>query len=188
MEKTSKAQTNLSGYNNSWYQPGGLVKRSMWFVISRLFVNTYLPVPISVKTLVLKLFGARIGINVVIKPKVNIKYPWFLTVSDHTWIGENVWIDNLTMVTLGSHVSLSQGCLLLTGNHDYTSSTFDLIVKPITIENGAWIGAKATVCPGVTVKSHAILTVNSVATKDLEPYGIYQGNPAQLIKERTIQL
>ncbi|WP_138475911.1 WcaF family extracellular polysaccharide biosynthesis acetyltransferase [Dyadobacter bucti] len=186
MEKTSKTQTNLSGYNNSWYQPGSFVKRSLWFVISRLFVNTYLPVPMSVKRTVLKLFGARIGKNVVIKPKVNIKYPWFLVINDATWIGENVWIDNLTMVTLGANVSLSQGSLLLTGNHDYTSSTFDLIVKPITIENGAWIGAKATVCPGVTVKSHAVLTVNSVATKDMEAYGIYQGNPAKLIKERNI--
>lgn len=76
--------------------------------------------------------------------------------------------------------------MLLTGNHNFTKSSFDLITQPIRIESGAWIGAKATVCPGVTVHSHAVLTVNSVATKDLEAYGIYQGNPGILVKIRHI--
>ncbi|MEO6287765.1 MAG: WcaF family extracellular polysaccharide biosynthesis acetyltransferase [Dyadobacter sp.] len=186
MEKTSKAQTNLSGYDNSWYQPGGFVKQLFWYLTCRMFINTYLPYPSFLKVWLLKIFGAKVGLNVVIKPKVNIKYPWFLDIQDHVWIGENVWIDNLTLVTIESDVCLSQGCLLLTGNHNYTKSTFDLIVKGITIEKGAWIGAKATVCPGVQVGSHAVLTVNSVATTNLEAYGIYQGNPAKYIKTRNI--
>ncbi len=186
MEKTSKAQTNLSGYNNDWYKPGNVLKRVLWYLAGRVFVDTYLPIPISVKILILRIFGAKIGDKVVIKPKVNIKYPWFLIVGQNTWIGEKVWIDNLGIVTLGANVCLSQECYLLTGNHDYTKSKFDLIVKPITIENGAWIGAKAVVCPGVTVGSHAVLAVSSVATKDLDPYSIYQGNPAVYIKSREI--
>ena len=186
MEKTLKAQTDLSKYDNSWYNPGNYFKQLLWYIVSRFFINTYIPYPMIVKRQILKLFGARIGKNVVIKPKVNIKYPWFLTIEENTWIGENVWIDNLTMVKIGSNVCLSQGCLLLTGNHDFTRATFDLIVKPITIENGGWIGAKATVCPGVIVGSHAVLSVNSVATKDLEPYCIYHGNPAILIKRRNL--
>ena len=186
MEKTSPIQTDLSGYNNDWYKPGGAAKRILWYLISRIFINSYLPYPMFVKKFVLGLFGAKIGKNVVIKPKVNIKYPWFLSVGDNTWIGEKVWIDNLTMVNLGANVCLSQGCLLLTGNHDFTKSTFDLIAKPITIQNGGWIGAGATVCPGVTVRSHAVLTVNSVANKDLEDYAIYQGNPAIFIKKRHL--
>jgi putative colanic acid biosynthesis acetyltransferase WcaF len=56
----------------------------------------------------------------------------------------------------------------------------------ITLENGSWIGAKSTVCPGITVGSHAVLTVGSIATKTLEPYGIYSGNPAVKVKERVI--
>ncbi|MCE7065995.1 WcaF family extracellular polysaccharide biosynthesis acetyltransferase [Dyadobacter sp. CY326] len=186
MEKTLKTQTDLSRYDNSWYQPGSFIKQLLWYVTNRLFINTYLPYPMAVKRFFLTLFGAEIGKGTVIKPKVNIKYPWFLAVGEHTWIGENVWIDNLTMLTIGSNVCLSQGCLLLTGNHDFTTSTFDLIVKPITIENGAWIGAKATVCPGVTVRSHAVLTVDSVATSDLEAFGIYQGNPARFAKTRIL--
>ena len=186
MEKTSKTQTNLSGYNNSWYQPGSFLKQLSWYIICRLFLNTYLPYPSSFKVWLLRLFGAKIGNGVVIKPKVNVKYPWFLEIGDHSWIGENVCIDNLIMVTIGSNVCLSQGAMLLTGNHDYTKKHFDLIVKPITLEQGAWIGARATVCPGVTVGSHAVLTVNSVATTRLEADGIYQGNPAKYVKTRII--
>jgi len=188
MEKTLQIQTNLSEYNNSWYKPGGRLKQLLWYIMSRIFVNTYLPFPMSVKRLILGMFGAKIGPNVVIKPKVNIKYPWFLTVESNTWIGEKVWIDNLTMVNIGANVCLSQGCMLLTGNHNYTKRAFDLIVKPIHIGDGAWIGAQSTVCPGVTVGSHAVLTVSSVATKEMNPYSIYQGNPAVFVKRREITL
>ncbi|MCF2444228.1 WcaF family extracellular polysaccharide biosynthesis acetyltransferase [Dyadobacter sp. CY345] len=186
MEKTSRAQTSLSSYDNSWYRPGSKTKQLAWFIVGRIIVNTYLPIPVSIKIFALRIFGAKIGKNVTIKPKVNIKYPWFLTIEDDIWIGENVWIDNLTDVTLCKNCCLSQGAMLLTGNHNFTKSSFDLITLPITIESGAWIGAKATVCPGVTVRSHAVLTVNSVAVKDLDAYGIYQGNPCTFIKTRHI--
>jgi len=186
MEKTSRAQTSLSSYNNSWYKPGNVFKQLAWYVVGRITINTYLPIPMFVKILVLKMFGAKIGSNVTIKPRVNIKYPWFLIIESNIWIGENVWIDNLTTVTLCSNCCLSQGAMLLTGNHNFSKSTFDLILQPIKIEAGAWIGAQATVCPGVTVHSHAVLTVNSVATKNLDPYGIYQGNPCIFIKTRNI--
>lgn len=74
----------------------------------------------------------------------------------------------------------------MTGNHDYTSRNFDLITKPIVLEDGVWIGAKSTVLPGVTAFSHAVLTANSTASKNLEAYTIYQGFPATKIKSRNI--
>ena len=106
---------------------------------------------------------------------------------DHIWIGEHVWIDNLGKVTIGNHVCLSQGAFLLTGNHDFTKKTFDLIVKPITLEEGVWIGANAVVCPGVVCSSHSLLTVGSIATSNLNGYGIYSGNPAVKIKDRFFE-
>jgi putative colanic acid biosynthesis acetyltransferase WcaF len=124
----------------------------------------------------------------LIKPSVNIKYPWFLSIGDYCWIGENVWIDNLTHVSIGNNVCISQGAMLLTGNHDFTKTTFDLIVKPIVIEDGVWIGAKSVVCPGVYCESHAVLSVQSVATKRLNAYAIFRGNPAQSVKSREINL
>jgi putative colanic acid biosynthesis acetyltransferase WcaF len=132
------------------------------------------------------LFGAQIGNGVVLKPGILIKYPWFLNVGNHVWIGERVWIDNLTLVTIGDHVCISQGAYLLTGNHNYTSTSFDLIIKPFELKQGVWIGAKAIVCPGVVCEDHAVLTAGSVATKDLRAFMIHSGNPALPVKERVI--
>jgi putative colanic acid biosynthesis acetyltransferase WcaF len=187
MKKTSAPQTDLSKYDNSWYQPGSQLKRLAWHVVGRVFLNTYIPFPVFIKVFILRLFGSKIAANVMIKPKVNIKYPWYLAIGENTWIGEKVWIDNLTNVTIGANCCLSQEAFLLTGNHDYKSPLFSLILAPITLESGVWIGSKAVVCPGVTCHSHSVLTVNSVATKDLIPYGIYGGNPAILIRNRVMQ-
>jgi len=92
-------------------------------------------------------------------------------------------IDNLDQVSIADNVCLSQGTMLLRGNHNYKSQSFDLMVSPIVLEEGVWIGVKAIVCPGVHRHSHSVLSVgSSVATADLEPYTIYQGNPAQAVK------
>ena len=94
----------------------------------------------------LKIFGAKIGSGVILKPGINIKYPWHLKIGDNCWIGENVWIDNLSQVTIKSDVCLSQGAMLLCGNHNYKRATFDLVLEPIIIESGAWLGAKTIIC------------------------------------------
>ena len=184
----TKVQVQLIKYDNSWYHPASLLKIYLWVITNALFFNHNLAVFNGFKCFLLKLFGAKIGKAVLIKPSVNIKYPWFLSMGDNCWIGENVWIDNLTQVSIGSNVCISQGAMLLTGNHDFTKSTFDLIVKPIVIEDGVWIGAKALVCPGVHCETHSILAAQSTITKRMEAYKIYQGNPAQAVKKREIEI
>jgi putative colanic acid biosynthesis acetyltransferase WcaF len=181
-------KVDLSKYNNDWYQPGGnVLKRTLWYYTNRIFLQSYwLPIS-SLKVLLLRMYGAKIGKACNIKPGVNIKYPWKLTIGDYCWIGEGVWIDNLAEVKLGDHVCLSQGAFLLCGNHDYTKSSFDLMVKPILIEGGAWIGAKAIIGPGVKVGSEAVLVAGSMASQDLEASFIYRGNPAQKVKERILE-
>lgn len=180
-------KVNLKSFNNAWFNHGAsFFKRGLWYLVNAIFINSYI-LPLSgLKKFLLTLFGAKIGRGVVIKPKVNIKFPWKLAIGNHVWIGEEVWIDNLSEVTIGDNSCLSQGAMLLTGNHDFTKSTFDLTAKPITLEEGSWVGARAVVCPGVTFGSHAILTVGSIATKNLDSFAIYQGNPAQKIKTRNI--
>ena len=177
----------LNQYNNDHYQPGSTLKKTLWYFTNMFFFKTMLPFPSSFKNKLLRLFGAKVGQDVVIKPDVNIKYPWFLEVGDDCWIGEGAWIDNLAMVTIGSNVVLSQHAYLLTGSHDYKKETFDLLLGEIVLEEGVWIGAKATVCTSVTCKSHAVLAVGSVATTDLEAYGVYQGNPAIHKRERSFE-
>ena len=181
-----QGQTNLSAYDNGWFNPGPRWKVVLWHFTNAWLFNSYAPIPAGLKVRLLRAFGARVGRGVLIKPAVNIKYPWLLTIGDHVWIGEQVWIDNLAQVTIENNVCLSQGAMLLTGNHDYGQPTFDLRVLPIVLETGAWVGARATVCPGVRLHSHAVLAVGSVATRDLAPYTIYQGNPAVAVRQRSI--
>ncbi len=182
-------EVRLDRFDNSWYQPGGSsLKRICWFVINALFfINPINPFS-GIKVGLLRAFGAQVGRGVIIKPSVNIKYPWRLKIGDHVWIGEKVWIDNLADVSLGDHVCLSQGAMLLTGNHDYKRAGFDLMIGEIVLENGAWIGAKALVTPGIRVHSHAILSAGSVMSQDMEAFTIYRGNPAQAVRRREINV
>ncbi|GAD79638.1 WcaF family extracellular polysaccharide biosynthesis acetyltransferase [Vibrio ezurae] len=180
------SKVSLKNYDNSWFQPGNKTKIALWIFVNAIFFRTLLPIPIPVKLIILRVFGAKIGDGVIIKPNVNIKYPWNLVLGNNTWVGEGVWIDNLDIVKVGDNCCLSQGCYLLTGNHDFTTQNFDLMIDKIDIQNEAWVGAQSVVCPGVTLGRGAILTVGSIATKNLDQLGIYQGNPAIKIKERVI--
>lgn len=169
------------------YGHGSALRRAVWYATSLLFFRSALLWPYGLKRFWLRLFGAKVGSGVVIKPSVHIKYPWKLAISDYTWIGEEVWIDNLDQVTIGSHCCISQGAYLLTGNHDYSKSTFDLITQPILLEEGVWIGAKAIVGPGVACQSHSVLAAGSNTFADLKAMGIYQGNPATWKRQRDIK-
>jgi putative colanic acid biosynthesis acetyltransferase WcaF len=180
-------KTDLSTYTNNNYNPGSKLKIGIWYIINVLFCNNYF-IPFSaVRVVILRCFGARIGKGVTIKPNVNIKYPWFLEIGNHVWIGENVWIDNLGKVTIEDNVCISQGALLLCGNHNFKKTTFDLMVGDIHIKEGAWVGAKAVIGPNVTINSHAIVSLGSIVTTNLESYSIYQGNPAVKIRDRKIE-
>lgn len=164
----------------------GLILNGMWYLMNSIFMNSSWLPSSFIRIFLLKAFGAKVGRGVVIKPLVNIKYPWKLEIGDHVWIGEGVWIDNLDQVRISDHVCISQGAFLLTGNHNYKSSSFDLITAPIHIGEGAWIGAKSIVCPGVSVGDHAVLTVGSVTSDDLQSSTVYRGNPAMKIRSREI--
>ena len=139
------------------------------------------------KIFLLRLFGSKIGKGVVIKPSVNIKYPWRLKIGNFSWIGENVWIDNLADVEIGDNCCISQGAMLITGNHNYKKQSFDLITGKIILEDGVWIGAKSVINNNVLCKSHTVLSTNSVLSKNTEAYSIYIGNPAKKIRERKIE-
>jgi putative colanic acid biosynthesis acetyltransferase WcaF len=158
----------------------------LWYFTNMLFFTSRWFPDMGIKVFLLRMFGAKVGVGVVIKPAVNIKYPWRLQIGDYVWIGEEVWIDNLDDVVVGNHVCISQGALLLCGNHNFKKSTFDLLTGKITLDDGVWIGAKAVVCSGVHCKSHSLLTVGSIATRNLDAYTVYQGNPAKPIRVREV--
>ncbi len=176
----------LDTFKNPEYNPGNVFLRAIWFFVNAVVFQSRLLPFYGLKRFLLRLFGAKIGKNVVIKPSVNIKYPWFLNIGENSWIGEGVWIDNLRQVNIGANCCISQGALLLCGNHDFTSSSFNLIAKEITLEEGVWVGAKAIVSAGVTCCSHSVLAIGSSTSADLDPYSVYRGNPAVKVKDRII--
>jgi putative colanic acid biosynthesis acetyltransferase WcaF len=173
--------------NIDFYHGRNIFVRVMWYFISIFFFQTKFPYPSIIKVFFLRLFGAHIGDNLLIRPNVTIKQPWRLRVGSHVWIGENVWIDNLVFVSIGSNVCISQGSFLLTGNHNYKKSSFDLITGEIILEDGVWIGAKAIVGPGVICHSHSVLSAGSTTFHNLDKFGIYQGNPASIKRIRSIE-
>jgi putative colanic acid biosynthesis acetyltransferase WcaF len=178
---------DLSSYRPAGFDRGaGVLKEGLWLIVS-LVLFRLCPFSLSAfKSLMLRAFGAKVGRNVTIKPQVKITFPWKLTIGDHVWLGEECWLLNLERISIGNNVSISQRAFLCTGNHDYKSPKFDLITEPILVDDGAWIGAGAWVGPGVRVGTHAVLAAGSVATKDLDPGGIYRGNPAVFLKPRII--
>lgn len=190
MITTSRSEllrTDLSKFSTGDYVAGPKWKVLSWYFVNYWIFNSALPWPYSLKVKLLRMFGAKVGNGLVIKAKVRIKNPWRLTLGDNVWIGEDVWIDNLEDVSVGSNACISQGALLLTGNHDYTASDFPYRLGRIDVEDGAWVGAKSVVCPGVRLGSHAILTVNSVATRSIAPWEIHSGNPAAYVRDRVMK-
>ena len=143
-----------------------------------LFFAGWFPLPSSLRVAVLRAFGAKIGRGVVIRSRVNITFPWRLEVGDHVWIGEEVLILALDRVSIGSNVCLSQRVFLCTGSHDFKKPAFDLVTKPIAIEDGCWICAGAFIGPGVTVRTNTVCAAGAVLVRDAGPDAIVSGNPA----------
>lgn len=186
MVKQNKTVHLVKNFDTKDFNIGAsFLKQTVWYFTSCLLFRSGIMPFSTVLVLILKCFGAKIGKDVRIKPFVYIKYPWKLTIGDFTWLAE-CFIENLDDVTIGKNCCLSQNAVLMTGNHNYKKTTFDLFTKPIVLEDGVWIGANTLVSPGVICKSHSVLTLGSVATKNLDAYGIYQGVPAKLVKNREI--
>jgi putative colanic acid biosynthesis acetyltransferase WcaF len=178
----------LKHYDNSWYDPGGgLLKRAAWFFLGQPILRAAWIPSSRLRVGLLRMFGATIGSGVVIKPAVDVKYPWHLVVGDHCWIGERTWIDNLTTVRIGSDVCVSQGVYFCTGNHDWTDPHFGLRVKRIQIGDGAWVGARSILTPGTILGSGAVAAAGSVVVGSIPDFEIYAGNPAHYVKSRIMK-
>lgn len=170
---------NLSAFDNRSFDRGKPVAmEALWKIVSALVFRNPLVPFYALKRGLLRCFGATIGERVLIKPNVTITFPWKLSIGDGTWIGEGAWIDNLDRVEIGANVCVSQGAYLCTGNHDYKKESFDLIARPIVIEDGAWVSAKAVVAPGAVLRRGCVIGLGSVAKGELEAFCVYEGVPA----------
>ena len=180
----SRVRNDLFDASKGLQRGRPLLVEALWYLLKCALFLTPLPVPSGIKRAVLRCFGAQIGRGVVIKPRVNIHFPWRLTLGDHAWIGEEVFILNFEPVSIGAQCCISQRAFLCTGNHDFTDPAMTYRNRPITIEDGAWVGAQVFVAPGVTIGTEAVVTAGSVVTADQPAGMVCGGNPCTTIKAR----
>ncbi len=177
---------NLGNYSSGNFDRGrSRLIEAFWIVSSAIVFARVVPVS-RIRVFLLRLFGARVGLNVVIRSSVKIKFPWRLHVGDNVWIGESVWIDNLAPVSIGNNTCISQGVYFCTGNHDWSSPTFNLKTGPITIGSKAWIAAKAVLGPGVNIGDGAVVCLGSIVTSDIAPWVVWSASPNTVTQSRNI--
>jgi putative colanic acid biosynthesis acetyltransferase WcaF len=183
-----RPRVDLSRYEDDGLDPGRpFVVRALWLVVEALVLLNPVVTSYALKRALLRLFGARVGDGVLIKPGVHVKYPWRLEIGDHAWIGERVWIDNFVLVRIGASACVSQGAYLCTGNHDWSDPAMRRFVAPVVVGDGAWVGAFARIAPGVSVGDEAVVGLGAVLVEDAEAHGIYAGNPAVWTRERELR-
>ena len=136
--------------------------------------------------MLLRLFGASVGSNVVIKPRVNIHFPWKLIIDNNVWIGEGVEIYNFENVSLASHVCVSQQCFLCAADHDFRDPSFSYRSKAIILNEGVWLQARVFVSPGSSIGEQTVVTACSLVKGILDCNRIYSGSPAQSIGTRWV--
>ncbi len=159
----------LAGFTGAGYDKGrNRAWQVAWLAASGL-VTTRWWCPLSLRLLILRRFGATIATGVLIRHNVKIHWPWKLAVGADSWIGEETWILNLEPVSIGRDVCISQGVLLCTGSHDRRSPTFEFDNAPITIGDGSWVAARATVLRGVNIGARAVVGACAMVTGDVEP-------------------
>jgi putative colanic acid biosynthesis acetyltransferase WcaF len=173
---------SLAGKGNYRAKRGALIEL-IWFVVEACVINNKLLPLSSVRVALLRLFGAKIGTGCRFVHPLRVKAPWNLEVGDNCWFGVDVWIYNQALIRIGSNVCISQGTFLSAGSHEM-STTMDLRVAPIVIEDGVWITSKCVVQMGVTIGRSAVVTPLSVVHRSLDAEGVYGGNPCRFIRKR----
>lgn len=160
------------------------LSRWAWLCAYQLFFR-YTPVPLfRWRAFLLRLFGARLGPSNYFYPSARIWAPWLLETGDCVTVAQGVELYNPGGIRLDSHAIVSQQAFLCGASHDYNSPDFEFIAAPIVVEKYGWVCARAMVLMGVTLGVGAVLGAGAVATRSLEPWAVYAGNPAVRIKER----
>jgi len=185
-DEQSVTNMRLDLYDNSDFDRGASrIKEALWILCKCLFFLNPLPWPSFLRVQLLRLFGAQVGRGVVIRSGANISFPWRLTVGNHVWIGEEVYILSLAKVTLGSHICVSQRAFLCTGSHDWRSEAFDLQTRSIVVEDRVWISAQAFIGPGTRIGSDSVISAGTVLMKTIPNNSFARGNPATVSQKNS---
>jgi putative colanic acid biosynthesis acetyltransferase WcaF len=181
------ASIDLRNFDKSKFERGrSKPVEIVWWVFKLLFIQSSLPWPSSLKSLVLRLFGAKVGAGLYMRPGVNVHFPWKLTIGDNVWVGDKCTILNLETVVIHSNAALAHEVYIAAAGHDITSPNFGYANAPVIVESGSWIATRAFIGPGVTVGRNAVVAAGSVVTKSIPPGVVVGGVPARFIARRNI--
>jgi putative colanic acid biosynthesis acetyltransferase WcaF len=168
----------------SGFRGASALKVQIWWLIQSTFFGLSPQFMYKWRNILLRLFGAKIGKNVIIRPTVRITYPWKLIIGDNAWVGDNADLYTLGEISIGNNAVVSQRAYLCTGSHDHTAEGFDIYAKPIVIEDGAWVATDVFIAPGITIGEGAVIGARSSVFKDMPAGMICIGNPAKPVKKR----
>lgn len=183
LEMKNKSQTDA--YTSPW-NTSEAIKIRVWEVVWTLFVR-WLPKPFSRwHVFLLKTFGCKVSGRPFIAPTCRIYAPWLLEIGDHACLATRSEVYNLGLVKIGERVTIAQYAYLCNGTHDFNRESLPLLVGNMIVEDDVFVGAKALVLPGLFLGKASIIGAGAVITKDTEPYGIYAGNPAKILKKRVL--
>jgi len=175
-----------TGFIGPTFSLGNRFKRAMWAITWLCFARWTPPPAHRIRIALLRVFGAQVSWKAYVYPNVEIWAPWNLVIDDYGTLARNVICYNIAPIVVGKRAVVSQGAHLCTGSHDFLDPAFPLTARPIFIGRRAWVCADAFVGPGVTLGDGAILAAAGMAHRDLLPWSIYGGNPANLIRERPV--
>ncbi|MEO1210205.1 MAG: hormogonium polysaccharide biosynthesis acetyltransferase HpsU [Cyanobacteria bacterium J06638_20] len=179
---------DLRQYDQSWYRTGRpkwLVL--LWWLVQAVVFPLTLHAHHAPRCFLLRLFGAKIGKRVIIRPSARFYYPWKIEIGDYSWIGSGVELYSLDRIQIGAHCVVSQNSYLCTGSHDVTDQAFGLKTAPITLENGAWVATDCFVGPGVTIGANTVVGARSSVFGNLPAQHICLGTPCRPLKPREVK-
>ncbi len=151
-----------------------------------LYVMSFCPLGF-VRMFFYVLFGVKVGSNSIINMRARLYDPRNITIGEDTIIGEGATLDGRVELTIGSHVDIASEVMIYNAEHDINDPTFKAIDAPVTIEDYVFIGPRAIILPGVTIKKGVIVGAGAVVTKDVEELAIVGGVPAKVIGERKLK-
>ena len=182
--RVPEAAAGQDAYTRPAFSTANRARRLLWNITWLLLFRPS-PRPLhGWRSFLLRAFGATLGPDCHFYPAAKVWAPWNLFCADHVAAGNGVEIYNPSPMHFASHVILSQDSYLCGATHDYDDPSFPLLSYQMSFGQYAWICARASVGPGVNVGEGAVLGLGSIATRDLAPWTVYGGNPAQPLRER----
>ena len=178
------ANTAADPYLRPAFSTGDRARRLLWNICHTLLYRTSPRSMHAWRAFLLRAFGATMGPGCHFYPTSKIWAPWNLICADQVTAADGAEIYNPAPIHLGSHAILSQDAFLCGATHDYDSPAFPLLAYTMHLGAYAWVCARASVAPGISLGEGAVLGLGSVATRDLDPWSVYAGVPAAKIKER----